>query len=68
MAGGISNGPNARARDENIGTTGPGLPDEALAEGQDLADELVSDREAPEPTAEQVFGDSDRDDSEAHPS
>jgi hypothetical protein len=56
MARGVSNGPNARALDENIGTTGPGLPDEALAEGQDLGDELVSDRAAPEPTADEVFG------------
>jgi hypothetical protein len=32
----ISNGPNERAIDENIGGTAPGLPDDALAPGQDL--------------------------------
>ena len=32
----ISNGPNERAVNETIGGTGPGLPDDALARGEEL--------------------------------
>ena len=32
----ISNGPNERAVNENIAGTGPGIPDDALAPGQEL--------------------------------
>lgn len=32
----ISNGPNERAINENIAGTGPGIPDEALAPGEEL--------------------------------
>jgi len=32
----ISNGPNERAIDENIAGTGPGIPDDALAPGEEL--------------------------------
>ena len=32
----ISNGPNERAINENIAGTGPGMPDEALAPGEEL--------------------------------
>lgn len=32
----ISTGPNERARNETIAGTGPGIPDEALAPGEDL--------------------------------
>jgi len=32
----ISNGPNDRAIDENIGGTAPGIPDDALAPGEEL--------------------------------
>lgn len=32
----ISTGPNERARNEAIAGTGPGLPDDALAPGEDL--------------------------------
>jgi hypothetical protein len=32
----ISNGPNARAVDETIAGTGPGIPDDTLAPGEDL--------------------------------
>ncbi|HZU51785.1 MAG TPA: hypothetical protein VE968_07920 [Sphingomicrobium sp.] len=32
----ISNGPNDRPVNENIAGTGPGLPDEALAPGEEL--------------------------------
>jgi hypothetical protein len=32
----ITNGPNERAIDENIGGTAPGIPDDALAPGQEL--------------------------------
>ena len=31
----ISNGPNERAINENIAGTGPGIPDEALAPGEE---------------------------------
>jgi hypothetical protein len=40
----ISNGPNERAVNENIGGTAPGIPDEALAPGQELP-EQPSDEE-----------------------
>lgn len=32
----ISTGPNDRARNETIAGTGPGIPDEALAPGEEL--------------------------------
>jgi hypothetical protein len=32
----ISNGPNERAVNETIAGTGPGIPDDALAPGEDL--------------------------------
>ena len=41
----ISNGPNERAINETIAGTGPGIPDEALAPGQELP---------PAPTDEEV--------------
>jgi hypothetical protein len=41
----ISNGPNERAVNETIAGTGPGIPDEALAPGEDLP---------PPPTDEEV--------------
>ena len=34
----ISNGPNERAVNENIAGTAPGIPDDALAPGQELPD------------------------------
>jgi len=34
----ISDGPNERARNESIAGTGPGIPDEALAPGEELPD------------------------------
>lgn len=37
----IGGGTNARPLNETIGTTGRGLPDEALAPGETLDDELV---------------------------
>jgi hypothetical protein len=40
----ISNGPNERARDETIAGTGPGIPDEALAPGEEMPD-MPSDEE-----------------------
>jgi len=40
----ISNGPNERAIDENIGGTAPGIPDDALAPGEELP-EPPSDEE-----------------------
>ena len=39
----IGGGTNARSLNDTIGTTGQGLPDEALAPGETLADELVSE-------------------------
>jgi hypothetical protein len=43
----ISNGPNARPINENIAGTAPGIPDEALAPGEELpqppTDEQVED-------------------------
>jgi hypothetical protein len=32
----ISNGPNAEPLNENVAGTAPGIPDDALVEGQDL--------------------------------
>jgi len=40
----ISNGPNERAVNENIGGTAPGIPDDALAPGTELP-EPPSDEE-----------------------
>jgi len=40
----ISTGPNERARNETIAGTGPGIPDDALAPGQELP-EPPSDEE-----------------------
>lgn len=40
----ISNGPNERAVNESIAGTGPGIPDDALAPGEDLP-EAPSDEE-----------------------
>ena len=37
----IGSAADARRPDETIATTGPGLPDEALAPGETLDDELV---------------------------
>ena len=37
----IGGGTNARPLNDTIGTTGRGLPDEALAPGETLDDELV---------------------------
>jgi hypothetical protein len=34
----ISTGPNERARNETIAGSGPGIPDEALAPGEELPD------------------------------
>lgn len=34
----ITDGPNERAVDETIAGTGPGIPDEALGEGEELPD------------------------------
>jgi len=34
----ISNGPNDRALNETIAGTGPGIPDDALAPGEELPD------------------------------
>jgi hypothetical protein len=34
----ISTGPNERARNETIAGTGPGIPDDALAAGEELPD------------------------------
>ena len=39
----IGGGTNARPLNDTIATTGPGLPDEALAKGETLEDELVSE-------------------------
>ena len=40
----ISTGPNERAINETIAGTGPGIPDEAMAPGEELP-ELPSDEE-----------------------
>ena len=41
----ISNGPNDRPLNETIAGTGPGIPDEALAPGQELLDGPSADEE-----------------------
>ena len=41
----ISNGPNDRPLNETIAGTGPGIPDEALAPGQELLDGPSADDE-----------------------
>jgi hypothetical protein len=48
----ISTGPNARAVNETIAGTGPGIPDDALAPGEELPDP-PGDEEV-ERTAEQL--------------
>jgi hypothetical protein len=40
----ISNGPNERSINENIAGTGPGIPDDALAPGEEMP-EAPSDEE-----------------------
>ena len=40
----ISNGPNERSVNENIGGTAPGIPDDAMAPGEELP-EQPSDEE-----------------------
>jgi hypothetical protein len=48
MAGrGISNGPNSRPLDDTVAQTGPGIPDDALLEGEEIAppvDDAVVER------------------------
>jgi hypothetical protein len=44
----IGGGTNARSLNDTIGTTGRGLPDEALAPGETLEDELVPEDRAGE--------------------
>lgn len=34
---GISNGPNSRPLDVTVAQTGPGIPDDALLEGEEIA-------------------------------
>ena len=41
----ISTGPNERAINENIAGTGPGIPDDALAPGEDELPQPPSDEE-----------------------
>ena len=41
----ISNGPNERAIDENIGGTAPGIPDDALAPGEELPEPPSAEEE-----------------------
>jgi hypothetical protein len=41
----ITDGPNERAIDENIAGTAPGIPDDALAPGEDLPDPPSADEE-----------------------
>ena len=41
----ISTGPNAEALDENIAGTAPGIPDDALATGEEELPRLPSDEE-----------------------
>ena len=41
----ISTGPNERPLNETIAGTGPGIPDEALAPGEDLPDPPSEDEE-----------------------
>lgn len=41
----ITTGPNERAIDENIAGTAPGIPDDALAPGQDALPEPPTDED-----------------------
>ena len=41
----ISTGPNERARNETIAGTGPGLPDDALAPGEELPQPPTAEEE-----------------------
>jgi hypothetical protein len=41
----ITTGPNERAIDENIAGTGPGIPDEALAPGEELPQPPTAEEE-----------------------
>jgi hypothetical protein len=43
---GISNGPNTRPLDETIAETGPGLPDDAAAEGERPPGEAAKEADA----------------------
>ena len=67
---GIGNGPNSHSLDDTVATTGPGIPDDALAAGESLEDALpVPDDASPEQLRERVFGDgADPEEPEAHPS
>lgn len=74
---GINTGPNSRPLDDTVASTGPGIPDDALAAGETLDDALPSEKEdlSPEQLVDQVFGvgeDSgaapDPDEPEGHPS
>ena len=42
----ISTGPNDRPLNETIAGTGPGIPDEALAPGEELARSLLATRKS----------------------
>jgi len=42
----ITDGPNERAVNENIAGTGPGIPDDALAPGEDLPEPPGAEEEA----------------------
>ena len=42
----ITDGPNERAVNENIAGTAPGIPDDALAPGQDLPEPPSAEEEA----------------------
>jgi hypothetical protein len=42
----ISEGPNERAVNETIAGTGPGIPDEALAPGEELPEPPTAEEEA----------------------
>ena len=42
----ISNGPSERAVNENIAGTGPGIPDDALAPGDELPEPLSDEQVA----------------------
>lgn len=74
---GIDTGPNSRPLNDTVASTGPGIPDDALAAGETLDDALPSGTEdlSTEQLADQVFGtgeDSgaapDPDEPEGHPS
>lgn len=41
----ISDGPNGRPLNESIATTGPGIPDDALAPGEDALPDAPTDEE-----------------------